>query len=196
MGLLDRLPGQGRRGVVVAIATGVAALLIASWLAWITWGGEDGASPSVQGKDPSQTTVRVISRKGGFSVDAPADLTGKQIGPNVRLISTDKSMVITVGPGPQGSAQEARKSAVSDIRDSYAKVTVERTVDATLAGGPATRAVGVLRHKSGQQLIFSVTSAARGERTWSVVMFADRDIDAAQLKRWYDPVLEGFAILD
>jgi len=196
MGLLDRLPGQGRRGVVVAIATGVAALLVASWLAWSTWGGEDGASPSVQGEDPSQTVVRVVSKKGGFSVDAPGDLTGKQIGPNVRLTSTDRSMVITVGPGPRGSAKQARKAAVSEIRAGYAKVKVERTVDTTLAGGPATRSVGVLRHKSGQQLIFSVTSTARGKRTWSVVMFADRDINAGQLARWYEPVLEGFAILD
>jgi hypothetical protein len=196
MGLLDRLPGEGRRGVLVAAATGVAALLVASVLAWLTWGGDD-ASPSagtVDSAGPSDP-VRVVSRKGGFSVDAPAELTGAKVGPHVRLTTTDKSMVITVGPGPRGSRAAAQKRALSDIRRSYDKVKVERRIATTLGGGPAVRSVGVLRHESGTQLIFSVTSTARGKRTWSVVMFAERDIKPEQLARFYDPVLEGFAIL-
>jgi hypothetical protein len=196
MGLLDRLPGQGRRGVVVALATGVVALLLASGLAWLTWGGDDDASPSVRGTDDAPRLVRVVSRKGGFSVDAPAELTGKRIGRNVRLTSTDKSMVVTIGPGPRGSLKQAQQRAVSDIRRSYAETRVERRVDTTLAGRPARRTIGVVRHKSGQQLLFSVTSTARGKRTWSVVMFADRSIDPDRLEQWYDPVLDGFAILE
>lgn len=194
MGLLDRLPGEGRRGVVVAVATGVAALLVASVLAWVTWGAVDGAASSVRAADPEAVpqTVRVVSRKGGFWVDAPAQLTGKRIGRNVRLTTPDTSLVITVGPGPRGSLATAQKRAIADIRRSYDEVRVERRIETTMAGGPAVRSVGVLRHESGTQLVFSVTSTARGKRTWSVVMFAERDIEPDQLARYYDPVLEGF----
>jgi hypothetical protein len=194
MGLLDRLPGQGRRGVVVAVATGVAALLVASALAWVTWGKDDAPS-SVRAADPTSGLVRVTSRRGGFRVDVPAQLRGKQLGRAVRLTTPDSSLVITVGPGPRGSLANAQKKALADIRRSYAQVEVERRIDTSIAGRPAERAVGVLRHRSGTQLIFSVTSTARGKRTWSVVMFAERDIEADQLARFYDPVLDGFAIL-
>lgn len=195
MGLSDRIPGTGRRGVVVALATGVTALLLAGVLVWSTWGGDDGASPSARETESSAPeVVRVASRPGGFSVAAPASLVGKRIGPNVQLVSGDRKLVVTVGPGPRGPVPQALQAELDGIRRSYQRVQVERTVDATLAGLPARRAVGTVV-QGGRQLVFAVTTTGRNGRTWSVAMFAHRDIEPKQLESLYQPVLDGFLLL-
>lgn len=196
MGLLDRLPGEGSRGVLVALVTGVVALLASGLLAWHTWGGEDTDAPTAGATRPSAAApslVPVISRQGGFVLTVPAGLEGEQVGDrSVRLRPTRGDLVVTVGPGVRGSLPRAHAAAVDGIRGAYPEVRVERQVDTRMGGGPALRSVGTVRHESGQQLVFSVTTTARGQRTWSAVMFAQRDLKPRRLKRWYQPVLDGF----
>ncbi len=104
MGLLDRsLPGEGRRGVTVAAAVGVVALLAAALLAGLTLGGGDGDSAATPptGNEP----VTVVSRAGGFSVRVPGDLTGTRNGRSVQVATPDKTLLINVGPRPASLAR-------------------------------------------------------------------------------------------
>ena len=194
MGLLDRsLPGEGRRGVTVAAAVGVVALLAAGLLAWLTVGGgdEDSAANPPAGNEP----VTVMSRSGGFSVRVPGDLTGARNGRSIQVATPDKTLLINVGPGPRRSLGDAQASALRAVKQAYRQVRVERGTATRLGGLPARRSVGTLARDDGGQLVFSVTTAAKGGRTWSVVMFATRDVTADQLDRWYQPVLDGFRAL-
>jgi len=192
MGLLDRwLPGEGRRGVTVAVAVGVVALLAAGLLAWLTLGDDDPAGTPPAAAAP----VTVVSRAGGFSLAVPGDLTGTRIERNVQVATPDKSLLITVGPGPRTSLGSAQRSALDAVRSTYRQVKVERGVTTTLGGLPARRSVGTLARDDGGRLVFSVTTGARDGRTWTVVMFATREVTAEQLDRWYQPVLDGFRAL-
>ena len=194
MGLLDRsLPGEGRRGVTVAAAVGVVALLAAGLLAWLTLGGgdEDSAAAPPAGNEP----VTVVSRAGGFSVRVPGDLTGTRNGRGIQVATPDKTLLINVGPGPRRSLPDAQASALRAVKQAYRQVRVERGTATRLGGLPARRSVGTLARDDGGQLVFSVTTAAKGDRTWTVVMFATRDVTTDQLDEWYQPVLDGFRAL-
>jgi hypothetical protein len=194
MGLLDRwLPGQGRRGVTVAVVVGSVALLAAGLLAWLTLGRDDDAV----GTTPPGVAapVTVVSKSGGFSLTVPGDLTGSRNGRGIQVSSVDKSLLINVGPGPRRTLAEAQASALRAVKRAYRQVRVERGVTTTLGGLPARRAVGSLARADGGQLVFSVTTGARKGRTWTVVMFATREVTAEQLDRWYQPVLDGFRAL-
>jgi hypothetical protein len=194
MGLLDRLPGEGRRGVTVAVATGVVALMAAGLLAWLTWGRDGDPSAAVPPPVSAPAAVTVVSRGGGFSLTVPGDLTGTRLGRNVRVATADQTLLVTVGPGPRTSVARAQRSALAAIRDTYGKVRVADSVSTRLGGLPARRAVGTLVRKDGGPLVFSVTTGAQGRRTWSVIMFATRDVTAEDLDRWYQPVLDGFRL--
>ena len=170
MGLLDRsLPGEGRRGVTVAAAVGVVALLAAGLLAWLTLGGgdEDSAATPPAGNDP----VTVVSRAGGFSVRVPGDLTGTRNGRGIQVATPDKTLLINVGPGPRRSLPDAQASALRAVKQAYRQVRVERGTATRLGGLPARRSVGTLARDDGGQLVFSVTTAAKGGRTWTCLLY-------------------------
>lgn len=189
----DRL--KGRRGVVVLIVTGVIAALAAA--AILAWGGEteDDAAPDRKARK-GDTLVEVVSRVGGFAVAAPDVLVGDRAARGVKLTSQSGDLVITVAPSSETGLRASHASTLENIRRTYAEMRIDREVRTTMGGLEARRSVGVVRRIRGDQVIFSVTTAAEGRRTWSVVMFAARDIDPARLERFYQPVLDGFRVLE
>lgn len=191
MGLLDRWP-KGRPGVVLLIATGVIAALLGTAVALLTW--SDGSDDAAQ-RPTRDALVRVVSRAGGFSVDAPGSLVGDRVGHGVKLKTAAGDLVITAAPSGTGGLVAGHAWALEAIRRTYPKMRVDGEVRTKLGRLPARRSVGVVRRARGDQLIFSVTTGAHGRRTWSVVMFAARDIEAEQLERFYQPVLDGFRVL-
>jgi len=183
-------PGESRRGV--AVAAGVAALLAAGLLAWLTLGGDKDSAATRPAED---APVTVVSRAGGFSLTVPGDLTGSRNGRSIQVATADKSLLVNVGPGPRRSLADAQASALRAVGQAYRQVRVDRGTRTTLGGLPARRSVGSLARDDGGRLVFSVTTAARDGRTWTMVMFATREVTAEQLDRWYQPVLDGFRAL-
>ncbi|KAA1429173.1 hypothetical protein [Nocardioides antri] len=189
MGLLDdRL--KGRRGVVVLIVTGVIAAVAAA--AIVAWSDDtEDAAPN----RPRDKLVEVVSRAGDFAVSAPDVLVGDQVGRGVKLTSQNDDLVITVAPSSEAGLRAGHAATLDVIRGTYPEMRVDREVGTTMGGLEARRSVGVVRRARGDQVLFSVTTAAQGRRTWSVVLFAARDIDPARLERFYQPVLDGFRVL-
>ena len=180
-----------RRATTVAVA--VAVLLSAGLLAWFTLAGRDegsAASPAAQAGPSS-----VVSRAGGFSLRVPSDLTGSRNGRGVQLTTPDKTLLINVAPGPRRPLAAAQASALRAVKQAYRQVRVDPGTSTRMGGLPARRSVGSLARADGGRLVFSVTTAAKGGRTWSVVMFATRDVTSDQLDEWYRPVLDGFRAL-
>ena len=180
-----------RRAATITVA--VVALLTAGLLAWVALAGGDGdsaATPAAQ-----DGPLSVVSRAGGFSLRVPTDLTGTRNGRGVQLATPDKTLLINVAPGPRRSLPDAQASALRAVKQAYRQVRVDLGTSTRMGGLPARRSVGTLARDDGGQLVFSVTTAATGGRTWSVVMFATRDVTADQLDEWYQPVLDGFRVL-
>ncbi len=203
MELLDRLPGNDRRGVVVVIVLGIAALLAASLLVWQTRDDDDVAEKKRQPSAPASApetapeTVLVVAKRGGFEVDAPAGLYGTSLqkGRAVRFSTPNRRLVITVGPSGRSGLKAGHGAEVAGVRAAYPAVKVDRQLRTTWGGRAALRSVGSLRREGGDTLVFSVTTTARGKQTWSAVMFADQRMRPAALARWYQPVLDGFRLL-
>lgn len=195
MRLLDRWP-RGRQGVLLALAVGVVAALLGSAAAVYTWGdqAEEDARPATVNTPArsGDTLVPVVSRAGGFSVTAPDQLVGDQLERGVKLSTKSGDIVITVGATGRTGLRAGHASALDAIRSTFPKVRVEKAVRTELGGLPARRSIGVVRRARGDDVIFSVTTGVSGRRTWSVVMFAARDISPARLERFYQPVLDGF----
>lgn len=193
MGLLDRLPGNDRRGVVV-IALGLATLLAAGLLVWQTRADDDDVAEKER---QAPETVRVVAKRGGFEVDAPAGLHGTSLqkGRAVRFSTPNRRLVITVGPSGRSGLKAGHRAEVAGVRAAYPAVKVDRQLRTTWGGRAALRSVGSLRRQGGDTLVFSVTTTARGKQTWSAVMFADRRMRPVALERWYQPVLDGFRLL-
>ncbi|WP_435768405.1 hypothetical protein [Nocardioides sp. SYSU DS0651] len=123
---------------------------------------------------------------------APPQLVGEKVDRGVKLSTRAGDIVITVGPTGNKGLRAGHASALEAIRSTFPRVRVERRLRTELGALPARRSVGVVRRARGDQVIFSVTTGVRGRRTWSVVMFAARDVRPARLERFYQPILDGF----
>lgn len=196
MRLLDRWP-KGREGFVLALAAGVIAALLGSAAAIYTWGESGGDESSIPTAENTATRsgdalVPVVSRAGGFSVTAPEELVGDELARGVKLSTQSGDIVITVGStGRQGLAA-GHRTALDAIRSTFPKMKVEKAVPTTLGSLEARRSIGVVRRARGDDVVFSVTTGVLQRRTWSVVMFASRDISPERIEKFYQPVLDGF----
>lgn len=197
MRLLDRF--EGRRGVVQLIVIGVIAAAVGTAVAIFAWGGQsdddDQRAAAERTTGPGDTLVEVVSRPGGFSVQAPDALVGDEAGQGVKLTTQRGDVVITVAPTGASGLGPGHQSTLDAIRSTYAEMRVDQEVRTVMGGLDARRSVGTVRRDRGDQIIFSVTTAANDSRSWSVVMFAATDVDPARLERFYQPVLDGFRVL-
>ncbi|GAB2854769.1 hypothetical protein [Nocardioides pacificus] len=193
MGVLDRLPGTGARGVVVAALVGALALVAAGALAWMTWGPQDDAEP-VAGTTTEPALRTVKARGGGFEVPVPKKMKATRPGKAVRLVGAGRRVVVTVSPASAGKPQRVHEQVLSQIRAAYPKVSVEATVPSVLDGHAGLRSIGAAARDDGTGLVLTVTTAGSGKRAWAVTVFTARDVRPAEVERFVTPVLTGLRL--
>lgn len=196
MRLLDRWP-RGRDGVFLGVAVGVVAALLASAAAVYSLSDrtDDTTRATAAPSRPERPLTPVVSRAGGFAVRVPSDLVGTKVPRGTRLSTRSKDIVTTIGATGRQGLRAGHVTALESLHRTFPRMRVEKTVRTTLGGLPARRSVGVVRRARGDSVIFSVTTGARGRRTWSVVMFAARDVTPDRLRRYYQPVLDTFHLV-
>lgn len=198
MRLLDRWP-KGREGFALALAAGVIAALLGAAAAVYTW-GESGGDDESSATPTAETTatrsgdalIPVVSRAGGFSVTAPEALVGDKLAKGVKLSTQSGDIVITVGSTGRDGLAAGHTTTLEAIRANFPKVRVEKAVPTKLGSLEGRRSIGVVRRARGDDVVFSVTTGVLQRRTWSVVMFASRDISPERIEKFYQPVLDGF----
>src|SRR5688500_19940438 len=106
----DRGRGPGITGKALAVV-GVLALVAAGWLglrARDEPGAADAAASTAGPAGGALVPMRTHgSAKGRFTVSAPASFRAKRQGEALSLVSRDRRIVVTVGPGPAGSLESA-----------------------------------------------------------------------------------------
>jgi hypothetical protein len=141
----DRGPGSGIAGKALAVV-GVLALVAAGWLglrALDEPGAADAASSAAGATGGSQVPMRTHgSPKGGFTVSAPASFRLKRKGEVLSLVSRDRRIVVTVGPGPAGSLESAHAALSDAVVASYDGANLEVTERIRIGGQPASRPSG------------------------------------------------------
>ena len=197
MRLLDRWP-RGREGVTLALAVGVIAALLGSAAAVYTFSDKkEGADAATATRSRSgEPLIPVVSRAGGFALQVPADLVGTKLKRGVKLSTQSGDVVLTVGSTGRQGLRAGHATALDAIRRTFPKMRVEKNLRTRLGQLPARRSVGVVRRARGDGVVYSVTTGVSGQRTWSVVMFAARDIDPDRLERYYQPVLDSFVLVE
>ena len=100
--------------------------------------------------------------------------------------------MITVGATGRKGLAAGHATTLEAICATFPKMRVEKPVAAELGSLEGRRSIGVVRRARGDDVVFSVTTGVLQRRTWSVVMFASRDISPERIEKFYQPVLDGF----
>lgn len=193
MGVLDRLPGTGARGVVVAALVGAFALVAAGLLGWLTWGPQDDTEP-VAGSTESAALRTVTARGGGIEVPVPPRMKVTRPGEAVRLVGAGRRVVVTVAPAAAGKPRQVHEQVLNQIRAVYPAVRLEATVPSVLDGRAGLRSIGTAARDDGTGLVLTLTTAGSGKRAWAVTVFAARDVRPVEVERFVTPVLTGIRL--
>lgn len=182
-----RVPGITGKALAVV---GVLALVAAGWLglrALDEPGAADAASSAAGAQVPMRTHG---SAKGGFTVSAPASFRAKRQGEALSLVSRDRRIVVTVGPGPAGSLESAHTALSDAVVASYDGANLEVTDRIRIGGQPALRTVGSVAHH-GTGVLVSLTTVAKRGRILDATAFASRDLSARQVARLLTPTVDS-----
>ena len=189
----DRGRGSGITGKALAVV-GVLALVAAGWLglrALDEPGAADAASSAAGPAGGAKVPMRTHgSPKGGFTVSAPASFRVERKSEVLSLVSRDRRIVVTVGPGPAGSLESAHAALGDAVVASYDGANLEVTERIRIGGQPALRTVGSVA-RDGTGLLVSLTTVRDGRRILDATAFASRDLSAGRVSRLLTPTVDS-----
>lgn len=177
---------------------GVCALLVAGLLAYLTL--RDTGSADTGPGDAGQTvrtpdTERVVHRRGGFAVAAPTRMRVTREGRTLRLVTRDRSLVVTVGPGAQGALPGAHRSFLGELRDNYRNVSLIGTERTRLDDRAAVSTAGRGVNSSRVRIRFVVVTVAARPRNFTIAAYTVHDSDPARTLPLVNAIANGFEVL-
>jgi hypothetical protein len=184
---------SGRTTVLVAV--GVCALVLGAVLAYVTWRDTLGTDQQPAAAAPAVPTERVVSRRGGFSIAAPAGMTVRKQGRTVRLAAENRDLVVTVGPGKRGTLPRANRHLMADLATKYRRFDRLASERLEVGGRRALSASGTLTNRAGVRIRFVAVTVRARPRNYAIVAFAARDADPAAVLPRVNAVADGFEIL-
>jgi hypothetical protein len=184
---------MGRPPTAVLVVVGVCALLLAAVLGYVTLrdtvGADEGSRPA------ALDTRRVVSERGGFSVDAPTEMTAKKQGGGIRLASADHSLVVTLGKGPRGPLSRANSRFLADMSKEYRRFKLLASDPQTVDGRMALSTSGQATNSAGVRIRFVAMMVRARPRNYVMVAFAAFDADPAEVLPRVNAVANGFEVL-
>lgn len=190
---------MGLPRTAVLVVTGVCALLLAAVLGYVTLRDTVGAEESSGTASLETTRVdtdRVVSMRGGFAVEAPTDMVTRKKGGTVRLTARDHSLVVTVGKGARGPLSEANSRFLADLAKEYDRFKLVASEPLTVDGRLALSTSGRATNTAGVKIRFVVVTVRAKPRNYSIVAFAARDSDPAEVLPRVNAVANGFEVLE
>ncbi len=179
----------------VLVAVGVCALVLGAVLSYVTWRDTLGGDPAPAAAAPAVSTDRVVSRRGGFSIAAPAEMTVQKKGRTVRLTAEDRALVVTIGPGEPGKLPRANRRLLADLAAKYRGFERLASERLEVGGRPALSASGTLTNRAGVPIRFVAVTVRARPGNYAIVAFAARDADPAAVLPRVNAVADGFEML-
>lgn len=180
--------------IVALVALGVVALLGAALFGYVTLRGGTGGTTD-QAKPVSVHTSRFVSRSGGFSVSVPDGLTVTRSGSSARFTSSDKDLVVSVGPIAGGPLSDATQSLLERVRSGYPRLKLMHGERQQVDGRSAMSIYGQVRNTKGVPLRFVVVTIPARRHNYAVTAFTAHDSDPAVVLPRVDAIVSGFHVL-
>jgi hypothetical protein len=188
-------PAAGHRGYILPAVVGVAALVVALVLAYVTVRDTSGSGSDTTAASAQVDTRRVVSQRGGFAVAVPRDLAVERTGQTVRLTSRSKDLAIVVAPAGPGSLAAAQDRVLDRMRRGYREFTRLGSDPAKTDGQRARTAYGHAVNDAGARLRFVVLTVHAGSRNYALAAYTAFDSDPAVVLPRVNAVANGFEAL-
>lgn len=178
----------GGSGLLVVV--GLVALLLAGLLGYITVRDTLGS-----GDAAAVATDRIVSRAGGYSVEAPEAMTAGQEGRVVQLTSKDKSLVVNIGPGEKGTLGKAQERFLRKLEKRYRSFELLAAEPMQVDGRQAISVSGRATNASKVRIRFVVMVVKAKPRNYTIAAYAAHDSDPADVLPLVNAVANGFEVL-
>lgn len=178
---------------------GVCALLTAGLLAYLTLRdtepGNPGSAASGQQVVRTPEVERVVHRRGGFAVAAPTRMRVTREGRTLQLVTGDRSLVVTVGPGAPGALGRGHRAFLGELRSQYGGVSLIGTERTKIDGRRSVSTAGVGVNSNRVQIRFVIVTVAARPRNFTIAAYTARDSDPAITLPLVNAIADGFELL-
>jgi hypothetical protein len=179
-------PGRSRaRWWTVGLLT-VAAFAAVAVVS--TRGTGDGAD-----EDRLPTEAHANDRA-GYSFRYPPDWRLRETGSLVRVTSPREDASVAFGLGGRGDLKAAAMRFVSEVQETYRKVSLTGFQLTLMAGEPAVSFTGSGTSKAGVPIRFQAISVAGPRRNYSLVVFVAADADPGRVLPPVEAILDSFRL--
>jgi hypothetical protein len=184
------------RGVLVPVVAGSVALVLAVVLGYVTIRDLRGSEQAPAAASTADvTTHRMVSKKGGFAVAVPDDLTAEQTGAAVRMVSASKNLVVVAGPAGDGPLPRAEKRVLNRMDRDYPKLNVLGREQVEVDGHPGRTVFGRAVNDAGARLRFAVTTVHADGRNFTLAAYTAFDADPVEVLPRVNAIANGFEVL-
>lgn len=184
------------------VVGGVCALLIAGLLAAVNLRDTGAVEPVDTGSAPTgeqavarSAMERVVHRRGGFAVDAPRRMRVSREGRTLRLVTRDRTLVVTVGPGAPGPTDRAHRAFLGQVRDRYHNMSVIATERAMVDGRRSASTAGRGVNSNGVPIRFVVLTVTARPRNFTLAAYTAADSDPTVTLPLVNAIANGFKVL-
>lgn len=144
--------------------------------------------------NPTPSDRRVVNDQAGFILEPPEGWDQIAAGVTSSFESPDGDAVMSIGPGPDGTAFEVLEDLQDLVADSYRNVRVIDTGFTTFGLEPAETATGVATNEAGARLRFTLAAVETPGQTFAVTIFSASDRQAPERIRMAEKALGSFAL--
>ena len=191
--------------MVIPVQIAVFGLLGAAYYGYHAVKGPDPEATSdsasrTANAEPSPTpdiaTTRLVSKKGGFALGVPEDLTAKKIGPAVTMTTADKVLSVVVAPVESGPISVSSKAFMRGMKESYKKVKVTRTENQMLDGHEAKATYGEAQNNKKQTIRFVNIVVKSKPRNFAINAFTAGGSDPLFVLPRVNAIANSFEVIE
>ncbi len=188
-----RPPGNIRWNVAAPAIVGALALVIAGYLAWLTFQHDPAAQPAKAA--PAVTTHTLVNRSGGYSVQVPAGMQATRSGTSTHIRDKGRTLAVTITPTPRGTPASNNTSVLRTMVSTYRSVRLTANEQRRIDGRAALASYGQAVTKKGVALRFLLITITGKSQNFAISTFAAANSDPQKVLPIIRAIANGFHVL-
>lgn len=192
--------------MVIPIEIAVIGLLGAAYYGYhAVTGPEPEAKPDASsraasatptpGPTPTLATERIVSKKGGFAVGVPEDVTAKKVGSTITMTTADKVMSALAGPVERGTLAVSSKAFMREMKLAFKDIRVVRTEKKKIDGLRAKVTYGRAENAQKVKISFVNVVIKAEPRNYAINAFTAADSDPLFVVPRVNTIIDSFEVI-
>lgn len=184
-------PGPNIRWSITAPAIiGTAALVVAGYLAWLTFQHDDKPTQPVK-----VATNTLVNTSGGYSVKVPKGMKASRKGVTTRVVDKGRSVTVTITPTRSGKPADNNKDVLRAMVSTYRTVRLTTSERQRIDDRAAVASYGQAVTKKGVPLRFVLITVKGSQRNFAISTFTAEDSDPRTVLPRVRAIANGFHVL-